>query len=147
MNCTMRVCLASVVQTSLMLAHNHICTQPCSEWLIEQPYNFFFCQDSVGSMGLTSGPTLQARQREWQTSARTAAMRAARERLPAAAHAGAVEAALAAHRVLVVSGATGCGKSTQVHPSTLCACPCVGGPRRQVCAWSKGLTSHLWTAL
>ncbi|KAK9846310.1 hypothetical protein WJX81_001334 [Elliptochloris bilobata] len=57
---------------------------------------------------------LLARQREWQASPRTAAMRAARGRLPAAAHAHAVEAALAAHRVLVVSGATGCGKSTQV---------------------------------
>lgn len=85
---------------------------------------------------------MQARLREWQTSARTAAMRAARARLPAAAHAGAVEAALAAHRVLVVSGATGCGKSTQVRPRALCARPLqfVGGPRRQACSRSMGLT-------
>lgn len=57
-------------------------------------------------------------------------MRAARARLPAAAHAGAVEAALAAHRVLVVSGATGCGKSTQARPRTLRAraMQFVGGP-------------------
>jgi len=59
------------------------------------------------------GAGAQARQRDWQQDRRTAAMRAARGKLPAAAHAAAVEDAVAQNRVLVLSGATGCGKSTQ----------------------------------
>lgn len=49
-------------------------------------------------------------------------MRAARDRLPAAAKKSLVLDAVSGHRVVVISGATGCGKSTQVRPSILPAC-------------------------
>ena len=41
-------------------------------------------------------------------------MRGVRSRLPAAAQRGELLALCGSHRVVVVSGATGCGKSTQV---------------------------------
>lgn len=44
-------------------------------------------------------------------------MQAGRDRLPAAAKKGLVLDAVAGHRVVVISGATGCGKSTQVRSS------------------------------
>jgi ATP-dependent RNA helicase DHX57 len=56
---------------------------------------------------------LQA-QRDLAGSAKHAAMRATRQRLPAFAQRGEVVAAVAGCRAVVVSGATGCGKSTQV---------------------------------
>jgi hypothetical protein len=49
-----------------------------------------------------------------QGDARHAGMRTARARLPAAAQRGEVVELVAKRRVVVVSGATGCGKSTQV---------------------------------
>jgi ATP-dependent RNA helicase DHX57 len=56
---------------------------------------------------------LQQRQRELDTGAELAAMRGVRSRLPAAAQRGEVLALCGSRRVVVVSGATGCGKSTQ----------------------------------
>jgi HrpA-like RNA helicase len=53
-------------------------------------------------------------------------MRAARAALPAAASKRDVLGALAAADVLVISGATGCGKSTQVCVCVrVCVCMCV----------------------
>ena len=57
---------------------------------------------------------LAERQRELDSSPEHAAMRGVRCRLPAAAQRGEVLQQCASHRVVVVSGATGCGKSTQV---------------------------------
>ena len=57
---------------------------------------------------------LQQRQRELGSSAEHAAMRGVRSRLPAAAQRAEVLALCGSRRVVVVSGATGCGKSTQV---------------------------------
>lgn len=53
-------------------------------------------------------------------------MQAARDRLPAAAKKGMVLDAVAGHRVVVISGTTGCGKSTQVcsFHSPVCMSPC-----------------------
>jgi hypothetical protein len=54
-----------------------------------------------------------------------AVMRAAREKLPAYAMRGKVLDAVRGHRVTIIAGATGCGKSTQVCFSrTLCARSC-----------------------
>ena len=47
-------------------------------------------------------------------SAQGRKMQSARDRLPAAAKKGLVMDAVSGHRVVVISGATGCGKSTQV---------------------------------
>ncbi|KAL6770675.1 hypothetical protein ACKKBF_B32175 [Auxenochlorella protothecoides x Auxenochlorella symbiontica] len=57
---------------------------------------------------------LQRALAQWRSDARHAGMRAVRAALPAAAQREAVLEGLAGAAVLVVEGATGCGKSTQV---------------------------------
>jgi hypothetical protein len=64
---------------------------------------------------------LQQRQRELDTGAELAAMRGVRSRLPAAAQRGEVLALCGSRRVVVVSGATGCGKSTQARKPRGCS--------------------------
>ena len=63
---------------------------------------------------LRSPPALQAERTAWLQSGSTRERRASRERLPAFGRRGAFLEALAARRVVVISGATGCGKSTQM---------------------------------
>jgi HrpA-like RNA helicase len=60
------------------------------------------------------------------TSAAHASMRRTRDALPAAAKRGEVLTQLRDHVVLVISGATGCGKSTQVSVCALRPRMCVG---------------------
>lgn len=57
---------------------------------------------------------VQALREEWFRSAKMQDFRAQRERLPAHAKRAQVLEALQQHRVLIISGATGCGKSTQL---------------------------------
>ena len=62
----------------------------------------------------SSAAAPQAERNAWLQSGAQRERRAARERLPAFGQRGALLQALARQRVVVVSGATGCGKSTQV---------------------------------
>ena len=57
---------------------------------------------------------LETHAQELASSAKHASMRATRAALPAPRHRNDVLAALGASRVCVVTGGTGCGKSTQV---------------------------------
>ena len=59
---------------------------------------------------------LQAEWAEQQTAPKLAAMRKARQRLPAYNSRAEVLAALEKNQALVVCGETGCGKSTQARP-------------------------------
>lgn len=64
---------------------------------------------------------LSQHQAELERSAEHAAMRAVRAKLPAAAQRGEVLALCATRQVVVVSGATGCGKSTQARAGSMSA--------------------------
>ncbi len=68
------------------------------------------------------GQKLLALHRAKQPTKRWQEMQAARAKLPAAAKRGDVLGALESHSVLVVSGETGCGKTTQVPRFILIAC-------------------------
>lgn len=63
---------------------------------------------------------LQAEFQKARGSAKGQEMQAARDRLPAAAKKSIVLDAVEKHRVVVISGATGCGKSTQVCTRVTC---------------------------
>ncbi len=56
----------------------------------------------------------QDQREEWLRGSRMQAMRAAREKLPAHTKRAQLLEALKQQRVVIVSGATGCGKSTQL---------------------------------
>lgn len=74
---------------------------------------------------------LRQRQAELDGSAEHAAMRAVRSRLPAAAQRAELLQLCGSRRVVVVSGATGCGKSTQVGRYSEPMLPA----GRAVCVW------------
>lgn len=57
---------------------------------------------------------LQAQREEWLLGAKMKAMRSVREKLPAHSKRQQVLDSLQEHRVVIISGSTGCGKSTQL---------------------------------
>ena len=70
-------------------------------------------QDCV-QKGLFSAAVSQAERHAWLQNSNMRERRSSRERLPAFQQRAAFLEALAKHRVVVISGATGCGKSTQM---------------------------------
>jgi hypothetical protein len=87
-------------------------------------------QQQPAAAAAAESARLAARQAELESAAEHAAMRAVRAALPAAAKRRELLELCAARRVVVVSGATGCGKSTQASEG-LCACGGTG-------AWGLG---------
>lgn len=69
---------------------------------------------AAGVAHAAASAAMAQRLRDWRGSAAGAAMQAARDALPIAQLRGEVLAALQAHDAVVVSGDTGCGKTTQV---------------------------------
>ena len=62
-------------------------------------------------------------------SRQLAGLRASRSNLPAASHRDAVLQRLAAHRVLVISGATGAPPPPPPPPTTMCTCTLLFNPQ------------------
>lgn len=90
---------------------------------------------------------LQEHQAQLERAPGHAAMRSVRSRLPAAGQKGEVVGLVESRRVVVISGATGCGKSTQVCAGRGCGGWAVGGWRRGSVAGCGWMGPGQWGAL